>query len=143
MLSIVLIALASAPARACPHGAVCVAAETRAATATELPARLREDHVPSLRGVGPEAKSDHERLWEPLRFSRHGRALDPLERALRVDVAPEPPDIEMPWIWRVLRREVYERLPTYEEPRFTLTLSPVVVSGPADTIPGVGVEGVF
>jgi len=53
-------------------------------------------------------------------------------------------DIEMPWIWEVLRKQVYGRMPHYEEPhRLTLVLAPVVVKSQTDTVPGVGVSGNF
>lgn len=55
-----------------------------------------------------------------------------------------PGEIEMPWIWRALRENFYARMPRYEQPRQLLVvLSPVVVSSPADTVPGVGVSGKF
>jgi hypothetical protein len=54
-----------------------------------------------------------------------------------------PGEIELPWFWRVLREQVHARLPKYEEQRFSLVLSPVVVTSPSDTIPGVGVGGYF
>jgi hypothetical protein len=53
-------------------------------------------------------------------------------------------EIEMPWIWQVLRERVVSRLPSYEEERrFTVVLSPVVVSTPSDTVPGLGIAGDF
>ena len=56
----------------------------------------------------------------------------------------DPSEVEMPWIWRVLREQVHSRA---AEPRAasgsTLMLSPVVVTTPSDTIPGVGVAGDF
>jgi hypothetical protein len=56
----------------------------------------------------------------------------------------ERDQIDMPWIWQVLREHVYARLPRYERPkRITLVLSPVVVKSLSDTVPGVGVGGDF
>jgi hypothetical protein len=53
-------------------------------------------------------------------------------------------DRRLPWIWEVLRRAVYARMPRYDQPReFSMVLSPVVVAGSFDTIPGVGVAGEF
>ena len=52
-------------------------------------------------------------------------------------------EIEMPWIWRVLRERVYDQLPHYERKRSFFVLSPVVVNSPSDTVPGVGVAGGF
>ena len=53
-------------------------------------------------------------------------------------------EIEMPWIWQVLRERVYARMPRYEhKQRFALMLSPVVVTSPSDTVPGLGIAGAF
>lgn len=55
-----------------------------------------------------------------------------------------PGEIEMPWIWRVLREQVYSRMPTYEQPqKLKIVLAPVVVTSPADTVPGLGLSGDF
>ena len=64
----------------------------------------------------------------------------------RLTLADAPRKAEpdaMPWIWRVLREQVYSRLPRHDDERFTLVLSPVVVTSPSDTIPGVGIAGDF
>lgn len=69
-----------------------------------------------------------------------------LTQSLRDFTAPkrDPEEVEMPWIWQALRTQVYSRMPTYEKGHdFKLTLSPVVVTNPADTVPGVGVAGDF
>jgi hypothetical protein len=58
-------------------------------------------------------------------------------------VVPKPGDVAMPWIWQVLSREVYRRMPRHEERRFTIVLSPVIVAGSFDTVPGVGLGGDF
>jgi hypothetical protein len=58
-----------------------------------------------------------------------------------------PGEIEMPWIWRALREQVYSRMPSYEERHgrsvIKLVLSPVVVKSLSDTVPGLGVAGHF
>ncbi len=77
-----------------------------------------------------------------LRPALHVDHPQPVSLALRAPVARRPA-FEMPWIWRVLRREVYRRLPRHEDPHFTLSLAPVVVDGTFDTVPGVGVAGDF
>lgn len=69
----------------------------------------------------------------------------PMEAQVRTDKAP---NLEMPWIWKMLKKEVYNRLPRYEQgtaqrKKFTAVLSPVVVDSGYDTVPGVGVEGDF
>ena len=57
--------------------------------------------------------------------------------------AGSPPELEMPPIWTALRASVYSRMPTHETSDFKLMLSPVVVTSPSDTIPGLGVSGDF
>lgn len=63
------------------------------------------------------------------------------------EVAPKlaPGEVEMPWIWRALRDRVHSQLPQYQERDHALTivLSPVVVTSPSDTVPGVGISGDF
>jgi hypothetical protein len=114
--------LTTAPALACPRDVLCVVQPT--AKAAETPAATRTPAViPDVRTA--QLPSD-DRL-----------TLDDLRDEL------EPGEIEMPWIWRVLREQVHARLPKYEEQRFSLVLSPVVVTSPSDTIPGVGVGGYF
>lgn len=68
---------------------------------------------------------------------------DALAHSLATHVAPKPQTVTMPWIWQVLRKSVYAQLPSYERHTFSLTLAPVVVDSPADSVPGVGVEGAF
>lgn len=78
-------------------------------------------------------------------------ASPPPERALAerivLRVAPKPPldgEIEMPWIWQVLREQVYARMPRYDhKQKLSLLLSPVVVTSPSDTVPGLGIAGAF
>ena len=68
----------------------------------------------------------------------------PALRPARIEQRLVTDEPEMPWIWQVLRREVYARMPRYEKEReFTLVLSPVVVKSQSDTVPGVGVAGDF
>ena len=56
-----------------------------------------------------------------------------------------PGDVEVPWIWRVLRERVYDQMPTYQKNRNELkvVLAPVVVTSPSDTVPGLGIAGNF
>ena len=60
-------------------------------------------------------------------------------------VATQARRVEMPWVWRVLRREVYARMPRVKakHKRADTVFSPVVVDGPYDSVPGVGIEGGF
>ena len=124
--------LAGQRAEACPHGTVCVSAETRSQ-------------------VGGQAEIARPRSMLQVAIARAERipATARLDASLRAHVVRRPDGIEMPWIWVQLRRSVYSQLPRYErvsrraEHRFSLVLSPVVVTSPQDTVPGVGVEGDF
>jgi len=79
-------------------------------------------------------------LLKPPRIAK----LDALPALLRVFPKREKRDeIEMPWIWRVLRERVYDRLPRYERKKVLFIVSPVVVNSPSDTVPGVGLAGGF
>ncbi|MBT8492286.1 MAG: hypothetical protein KJO07_04435 [Deltaproteobacteria bacterium] len=51
--------------------------------------------------------------------------------------------IEMPWIWKQLRRSAYRHLPRKRIDRFDATLAPTVVSTGFDTVAGAGVRGHF
>ena len=132
---LVLLALATAPpALACPTGALCAAASPGSAGArsgADAPRRLidapREEARAPKRTLSLRVEAVAERApW-------------------RLDEAPPKPTTdEMPWIWQVLRREVYERMPRYRgDDELTFVLSPVVVTGSFDTVPGVGVAGDF
>ncbi|HET9483232.1 MAG TPA: hypothetical protein VFO79_04675, partial [Xanthomonadales bacterium] len=61
----------------------------------------------------------------------------------KLDEAPPKADADdMPWIWQVLRREVMGRMPRYRgDGELTFVVSPVVVTGSFDTVPGVGLAG--
>jgi len=109
--------------------AVCVAAMTAGPALANPHALLTI--VPSARSVRlaspPPERAPAERIV--LRIARKPR-LDG--------------EIEMPWIWQVLREQVYSRMPHYDhKQRLSLVLSPVVVTSPTDTIPGLGVAGAF
>ena len=151
-----LIAMASAHAWACPRGSVCVASQTRASVDVVRGEREIPASVSTLRGgfvlaqrladVRP-LRAIHELAATrgPVRLAiRRARLPEAaLARSLRVHSVPRSYDVEMPWIWVVLRQQVYSRMPTYQERQFSMTFEPVVVSSPSDTVPGVGVGGVF
>ena len=68
----------------------------------------------------------------------------PLDRALRAPVhRRQPGEIELPWIWAALDQKVVSRLPRYAAREFSMIVTPVIVSGTFDTVPGVGVGGEF
>ncbi|HEU0032834.1 MAG TPA: hypothetical protein VFQ53_19515 [Kofleriaceae bacterium] len=120
----------SATAEACPRDTLCLAialpdAEALVAPRPELALRLdrvaRIDRVP-------------------------GGAM--LAKAIATAPKPPPPpsrddEPEVPWIWQQLHDSVYDRMPHYEQDRFTMVLSPVIVSGSFDSVPGVGLSGDF
>ncbi|HET9485078.1 MAG TPA: hypothetical protein VFO79_14050 [Xanthomonadales bacterium] len=113
-----LVALTATPAAACPTGARCVRAD---AAREETPAPKRTVQPLELRVDAPAPRDP----W-------------------RLDVVPaKHASDEMPWIWQVLRREVYAQMPRYRDDALTFVLSPVVVTGSFDTVPGVGIAGDF
>ncbi|HEY5952678.1 MAG TPA: hypothetical protein VIV40_44570 [Kofleriaceae bacterium] len=115
-------AITTAPAHACPRDVLCVIAPDRAASPEVAPAHRKPAAFPDVRKL----------------------TLAP--RAHLTFVAPpkrDPSVVEMPWIWRVLREQVYSQMPSHRARNFTLTLSPIVVTTPSDSIPGVGIAGDF
>jgi hypothetical protein len=140
VLASMLLMLAAPRADACPHGATCVATETRAEPvepAVEIAATTarRGEQAPAGKAM-------------PDLVVRDAADVDMLSRSLRTHVVPRAAAIQMPWIWQVLRSNVYARMPRYDsvdqpDRRFSLVLSPVVVTSPQDTVPGVGIEGDF
>ena len=115
--SLILLALATAsPAVACPQGALCAALDDAPREEAPAPKRTLSLRVDAIADRAP---------W-------------------RLDAAaPHSTADEMPWIWQVLRREVMGRMPRYRDDSFTFVLSPVVVAGSFDTVPGVGLAGDF
>ncbi len=116
----VLVTVHAAPAEACPRTAICVMTlDTRAIEVASAP--------------------------QPKKPIKLGLVVRESDRGpWRFDDAPrESATNEMPWIWQALRQQVYVRMPRYEEQELSFTLSPVVVTGSFDTVPGVGVAGDF
>jgi hypothetical protein len=67
-----------------------------------------------------------------------------LAAPLPVRTRRDPTVVEMPWIWKSLREQVYSRMPTYEDQNeLKVVLAPVVVTTPTDTVPGLGLAGDF
>lgn len=122
-------------AGACPEQP-CSTAFAAATQATQTAAiRVEAGGVPALRI--PAARIDAPLpqppgLWVGLKETR--------------EPALEDGEIERPPFWAILR-EVHAKLPRVEgAPKregFTAIFSPVIVSGPNDTVPGVGVGGDF
>jgi len=110
----------TAPAVACPPVDTCL---------TQLPTTTRD--VSSAHGPSTPV-------------SRVSLDLTQIVRELAPPPRLAPGEVEMPWIWKALRARVYSQLPTYEQSQdFKLVLSPVVVTSPSDTVPGVGIAGDF
>ena len=118
---LVLIALATAPpVFACPTRALCAAASPGSAAPREE-ARPAPQRTISLRIEAVAERAP----WK----------LD--------EAPPKATADELPWIWQVLRREVMGRMPRYRDDGLTFVVSPVVVAGSFDTVPGVGLAGDF
>jgi len=124
--------IVAASAGACPRGVECVVAGTRGGAADAV----REVRAAVTPRVASAVTSPAARTLRPV------VPATPLTDALRARPAPRPA-LEMPWMWQLLRREVYRRLPHRDTERYSLVLSPVVVDTAIDRVPGVGVEGAF
>lgn len=130
LLSILLLGLAApSVARACPRGTACFGTTMNAAV-VEAPNRVAPIPPPVTAPVRAP-------LVKPLVMD------ESLTLALRAKQPAATDASAMPWIWQVLRTEVYEAMPHYEQERYSLTLTPVVVAGQFDTVPGLGVGGDF
>ncbi|HUS31112.1 MAG TPA: hypothetical protein VMZ53_21525 [Kofleriaceae bacterium] len=119
----------TAPAVACPPLDTCL---------VQLPSTTRLPHVsPAHVRVPASQDAAVSEVGQPPNLTEIIRELTPPPR-------PAPGEVEMPWIWMALRAQVYSRMPTYEQSHdFKIVLSPVVVSSPSDTVPGVGIAGDF
>jgi hypothetical protein len=56
---------------------------------------------------------------------------------------PDPGEVEMPVIWRVLRDKAHAQLPSHRSKRVMLRGSPVMVPTPSGTVAGLGIAGDF
>lgn len=115
--------MTTTPAIACPHGAQCLVGPGRTASPelarTVSQARVR---IPNLRSA---------------------RVVPCAHLTFEAPAKRDASEIEMPWLWRVLRDQVYAQMPNHRAKSFTLTMAPVVVTTPSETVPGVGVAGDF
>jgi hypothetical protein len=115
-------AFTTGPALACPRSVLCV---------------VKPD-VAVAREVAQVAK--------PSRVSLDVRRvhLAPRDRlTFDAPAKPDPSVVEMPWIWRVLRERVVSTMPSHRSRGLSVTMQPVVVTTPAETVPGVGIGGDF
>ncbi len=118
-------ALTAAPALGCPRRLLCVVQPD--AIATYAPARIEIPRA-RTRAAVPDV---------------HRIQLAPRARLAVADVSRTTPDPELPWFWRMLREQLHAHLPHHDDARFSFVVSPVVVTSPSDTIPGLGVAGDF
>lgn len=123
VLSLLVIGLAAAPATANPRARAAVPERAQQA-------RERESH-PAATPPG---------LREPARRPE-------LARGVTRPLAPakaERHEVKMPSMWRGLRNKIYDQLPHGGNDRaFSYTLMPMVITGAADSAPGVGLSGAF
>lgn len=122
----------TAPAMACPPLDTCL---------TQLPSTTRAPRVSPAHDTDAEPNAGAmRRVRSPALDVTQLPELAPPRRA----PPGAPAEVEMPAIWTTLRASVYSRMPTYQQSQdFKLVLSPVVVTSPSDTIPGLGVSGDF
>jgi len=122
------------PANACPQGARCIAMLTSPADFTSVREEIPTPPVPrkiSLTVRPTVASVDH---LASLRTS-----LTSFEPTVHY-----PDDIEMPYLWAVVATEVRNHLPRYhDDEQFSMVLSPVVVTMPTESTPGLGLSGDF
>ena len=119
--SLLAIGLTAAPATACPG--MCLAVRGAPALTEIAPAPRPAKAVRlTLRELPAEAS------MPALRFTGERAASDAEE---------------MPWIWQALRTKVYSQMPQSQSGGVSLVVSPVVVAGQFDTVPGFGVSGDF
>ena len=55
----------------------------------------------------------------------------------------DPSQVEMPWIWKALKKSAYDRLPQKRIDGVHCTFAPTIVSSGFDTVAGAGVQGRF
>jgi hypothetical protein len=125
----------TAPAAACPQGTRCIAMVSGMAELSSI--RMQRTETPA-----PPQPVRH--LSLTVQFSEDGnyslrRSLTSFRPAV---VYAE--DIEMPELWAVVATTVKAQLPRYEtEESFSMVLSPVVVTMPTESTPGLGLSGDF
>ncbi len=137
LMAAVVTAGLTAPAAACPHGTRCIAMVSGMAKPGSI--RRPRAETPAV-PVRPRQLSLTVRLSD--RDDRHR----PLNRSLSSfrPAVVHTGDIEMPELWAVVASQVTERLPRYQDGvQFSMVLSPVVVTMPSESTPGIGLSGDF
>jgi len=128
----------TAPASACPQGTRCIAMASGMAEFSST--RAHRIETPA----SVPAPVQHLSLTVHLTASEDGN--DSLRRALTSfrPAVVYSGDIEMPELWAVVATTVKSQLPRYEtEESFSMVLSPVVVTMPTESTPGLGLSGDF
>ena len=127
----------TAPASACPQGTRCIAMASGMAELSSV--RMQRMETPAA----PQPVR-HLSLTVHLTASEDGNYS--LRRSLTGfhPVVVYAEDIEMPELWAVVATTVKAQLPRYEtEESFSMVLSPVVVTMPTESTPGLGLSGDF
>ncbi|MDQ3370106.1 MAG: hypothetical protein M3680_32210 [Myxococcota bacterium] len=124
-LILVLLTVTAVPAAACPRAMRCLVSESTVGprSAAEVPRRAIRASAVNLR------------LAAPLVTTRRAWSFD----AQRTG----EPTHEMPELWKMLKSRVAAQMPRVERGSLSFAVSPVVVAGSFDTVPGVGVAGDF
>lgn len=125
----------TAPASACPQGTRCIAMASGMAELSSVRAQRIETPAPP-RPVRHLSLTVH--LSEDGNYSLR-RSLASFRPAVAY-----AEDIEVPELWAVVATTVTAQLPRYEtEESFSMVLSPVVVTMPTESTPGLGLSGAF
>lgn len=126
----------TAPASACPQGTRCIA----------MASGMSELESMRTQRIETPAPAQVRYLSLTVRSSEQDDSNAPLWRSLSSfqPTVVHADDVEMPWIWAVLATEVKSQLPRYENAdQFSMVLSPVVVTMPTESTPGLGLSGDF
>jgi hypothetical protein len=127
-----------APAAACPQPARCIAMISAPSELTSIRAPRTE--------VAAAAPAKVPYLSLTVRLTDREDGNHPLRRSL-ISFRPavvHADDIEIPELWAIVAHQVTDRLPRYEDgEEFSMVLSPVVVTMPTESTPGLGLSGDF
>ncbi len=117
LLSLVVVGLIAAPAAANPRAGATVVPRMVVGRDATLPA-------------APEPT----RRAEPVKREAHPSAHAKSER----------PEVTMPVLWSGVRDKIYDQLPRGGRDRgFSYTVTPMAITGIAETVPGLGISGSF
>ncbi len=122
------------PAAACPQGARCIAMPTSPSSFSSIretgrPAPARPISL-QMRVTTVETTADHHASLRRSLTSYHPQAI-------------QAGAVEVPEIWATIAAEARSRLPRHANRDVSLVVSPVVVTMPSESTPGLGVSGEF